>query len=73
MRLFNTGFWKKNNLNINKIIKIVEFMQLGNSTDGTDLKKNIRQLDTRRNESLKVVAPRLAEILKYDESEIIRN
>lgn len=27
MRLFNTGFWKKNNLNINKIIKIVEFMQ----------------------------------------------
>ena len=46
--------------------KIVEFMQLGNSTDGTDLQKNIRQLDTRRNESLKVAAPRLAEILKYD-------
>ena len=27
LRLFNTIFWKTNNLNINKIMKIVEFMQ----------------------------------------------
>ena len=46
--------------------KIIEFMHLGNSTDSADLQKNIRQLDTRRNESLKIVAPELAEILKYD-------
>jgi hypothetical protein len=46
--------------------KIIEFMNLGNSTNGVDLQQNIRQLDSRRNESLKIVAPELAEILKYD-------
>jgi len=50
----------------NDIQKIVEFMNLGTSTDGKDLLKNIQQLDSRRNESLKAVAPELAEILKYE-------
>jgi MoaA/NifB/PqqE/SkfB family radical SAM enzyme len=49
-----------------EIQKIVEFMNLGTSTNGKDLLKNIQQLDSRRHESLKAVAPELAEILKYD-------
>jgi glutamate-1-semialdehyde 2,1-aminomutase len=49
-----------------EIQKIVEFMNLGISTDGKDLIKNIQQLDLRRNESLKTVAPDLAKILNYD-------
>jgi MoaA/NifB/PqqE/SkfB family radical SAM enzyme len=49
-----------------EIQKIVEFMNLGTSTTGKELIKNIRQLDQRRNESLKDVAPELAEVLNYD-------
>jgi MoaA/NifB/PqqE/SkfB family radical SAM enzyme len=49
-----------------EIKKIVEFMNLGTSGNGVDLIKNIRQLDQRRNESLKDIAPELATILKYD-------
>jgi hypothetical protein len=51
-----------------EIEKIVEFMNLGTSTDGKDLIKNIQQLDSRRNESLKLVAPELAKILNYDQT-----
>jgi MoaA/NifB/PqqE/SkfB family radical SAM enzyme len=49
-----------------EIKKIIEFMDLGISTDGTELIKNIQRLDTRRDESLKIVASKLAEILNYD-------
>jgi hypothetical protein len=49
-----------------EIEKIVEFMYLGTSTDGKELIKNIKKLDSRRNESLKAVAPELAKILNYD-------
>jgi MoaA/NifB/PqqE/SkfB family radical SAM enzyme len=49
-----------------EIKKIIEFMDQGASTDGVELIKNIQQLDTRRNESLKTVASELAEILNYD-------
>ena len=49
-----------------EIEKIVEFMYLGTSTDGTDLLENIKRLDRRRKESLRAVAPELANILKYD-------
>ncbi len=48
------------------IEKIIEFMQLGASTSGKELIMNIQQLDIRRNESLKTVAPELATILNYD-------
>jgi len=49
-----------------EIQKIVEFMNLGSSTNGKELIKNIRQLDSRRNESLNTVAPELANIINYD-------
>jgi organic radical activating enzyme len=49
-----------------EIQKIIEFMHIGTSSDGTELLRNIQQLDLRRNESLKTVAPELAEILIYD-------
>jgi hypothetical protein len=48
-----------------EIEKIIEFMHLGTSADGKELIKNIKQLDSRRNESLNTVAPELAEILNY--------
>ncbi len=56
-----------------EIEKIVEFMNLGTSTDGKDLIKNIQQLDSRRNESLKLVAPELTKILNYDQTSTQRN
>ena len=46
--------------------KIIEFMQLGKSNSKQELIMNIQQLDVRRNESLKAVAPELATILNYD-------
>jgi MoaA/NifB/PqqE/SkfB family radical SAM enzyme len=49
-----------------EIQKIVEFMNLGTSIDIKEITTNIDQLDQRRNESLKNVAPELAEILNYD-------
>jgi len=56
-----------------EIQKIVEFMNLGVSTDGKDLIKNIQQLDYRRNELLMSVAPELAKILNYDQTSTQRN
>jgi len=50
-----------------EIQKIIEFMNMGESTDGVELLKNIRQLDQRRDQNLKLVAPELAEILNYDQ------
>jgi hypothetical protein len=49
-----------------EVNKIIEFMNLGESSNSTELIKNIQQLDIRRNESLKTVAPELAKILNYD-------
>jgi MoaA/NifB/PqqE/SkfB family radical SAM enzyme len=49
-----------------EIKKIIEFMNLGQSSDGDEILKNIQQLDIRRNESLKSVSPELAKILNYD-------
>ena len=46
--------------------RIVDFMNLGVSTDGTMLRMKIAELDQRRNESLKAVAPELADILNYE-------
>ena len=48
-----------------EIKKIIEFMNLGQSSDYTEITKNIQQLDTRRGESLSAVCPELAEILNY--------
>jgi MoaA/NifB/PqqE/SkfB family radical SAM enzyme len=49
-----------------EIQKIIEFMHLGNSNNGQDTIRNIRQLDSRRNESLKIVSPELAILLNYE-------
>jgi MoaA/NifB/PqqE/SkfB family radical SAM enzyme len=49
-----------------EIEKIKEFMLSGVSHSGQELIENIRQLDVRRNESLRAVAPKLAEILNYE-------
>jgi MoaA/NifB/PqqE/SkfB family radical SAM enzyme len=46
-----------------EIQKITEFMFMGKSTDGSELLKNIQQLDTRRNQSLKLTQPELWKIL----------
>jgi uncharacterized protein YoaH (UPF0181 family) len=51
-----------------EIEKIVEFMNLGISSDGKELIKNIQQLDIRRNQSLTAVAPELSKILNYDQT-----
>jgi hypothetical protein len=49
-----------------EIKKIVEFMHMGVGKNKDELIKNIQMLDYRRNESLKSVAPELADILKYE-------
>jgi MoaA/NifB/PqqE/SkfB family radical SAM enzyme len=50
-----------------EIEKIVEFMNLGTSADGKQLIKNIQQLDSRRNQSLKTTQPELWTILNQSE------
>jgi MoaA/NifB/PqqE/SkfB family radical SAM enzyme len=45
---------------------VIDFMFSRPGTDEKDLIKNIRTLDQRRSESLRTVAPELAEILNYD-------
>ena len=44
---------------------VVTFMRRGNSTDGTRMRQEIAQLDTRREQNLCQVAPKLAEIIDY--------
>jgi hypothetical protein len=51
---------------LTELKKIIEFMYLGQSHAKENMIKNIQQLDLRRNESLKTVAPELADILNYD-------
>jgi MoaA/NifB/PqqE/SkfB family radical SAM enzyme len=59
-QIFSTEFQQE-------IKNIIEFMNLGTSTrfDTSELKKNIKQLDLRRAESLIQVAPELAKVLNY--------
>jgi len=49
-----------------EIEKIIEFMYLGISSDGTEMLSNIKRLDLRRNESLLTVAPELSKIINYE-------
>jgi sulfatase maturation enzyme AslB (radical SAM superfamily) len=46
--------------------RIVDFMVNGESLDGTDMLAAMKQLDQRRNQSLKEVAPELADIIGYE-------
>lgn len=45
--------------------KVIDFMMQGESSDGTEIRANIRKLDLVRNQDLAAVAPELAKILAY--------
>jgi hypothetical protein len=47
--------------------RIVDFMNNGESTDGSDMLAAITQLDQRRNQSLRAVAPELADLIGYED------
>ena len=44
---------------------IIDFMMRGQSTDGVEMRKQIKKLDQRREQNLAAVAPELAELLDY--------
>jgi hypothetical protein len=46
--------------------RIVDFMNRGASTDGFMLRLKIRDLDRKRQQNLKDVAPEFAQIIDYD-------
>jgi MoaA/NifB/PqqE/SkfB family radical SAM enzyme len=45
--------------------RLIDFMMQGESSDGEEIRANIRKLDLKRNQDLAVVAPELARILDY--------
>jgi hypothetical protein len=45
--------------------RVIDFMMQGQSSDGEEIRANIRKLDLKRNQDLAVVAPELARILDY--------
>jgi pyruvate-formate lyase-activating enzyme len=45
---------------------ILDFMNRGESSDGSDTQRQIRQLDQRRKQDLRKIAPELAQILGYE-------
>lgn len=45
---------------------VIDFMQKGASTDGFMLKMKIQDLDRKRRQNLRTVAPELAELIDYD-------
>ena len=46
--------------------RIIDFMQGGESSDGTAMLAAMQQLDQRRNQSLRDVAPELANLIGYE-------
>jgi hypothetical protein len=62
-RLLNASIpeqWQKD------FVNIVGFMNQGQSTDGQELKKQIKILDQRRNQNLTKVMPELAQAISYE-------
>ena len=49
-----------------EIVRIIDFMIRGESSDGEETRQQIRQLDQRRQQDLKKTAPDLAQILGYE-------
>jgi len=45
---------------------IIDFMNRGESSDGIATRQQVKQLDHRRNQDLRQIAPDLAQILEYD-------
>jgi MoaA/NifB/PqqE/SkfB family radical SAM enzyme len=48
-----------------ELVQIIEFMNNGKSLDGNELREKIQQVDQRRAESLRTVAPELSNIIDY--------
>jgi hypothetical protein len=46
--------------------RIIDFMNLGESSDGEETRQQIRRLDQRRQQDLKKVAIELSQILQYE-------
>ena len=49
----------------NEFMRIIDFMNNGKSTDGSDTLSKIRDFDRKRNQNLATVAPELAELIHY--------
>ena len=49
----------------NEFMQIIDFMNNGKSTDGSETRSKIQDLDRKRNQSLATVAPELAELIHY--------
>jgi hypothetical protein len=49
---------------------IVDFMLLGQSTDGQEMRRQIQKLDRWRDQNLATVAPELAELLDYSKDQL---
>jgi MoaA/NifB/PqqE/SkfB family radical SAM enzyme len=45
--------------------RVIDFMMQGESSDGEEMRENIRKLDVRRNQNLQIVAPELAKVINY--------
>jgi MoaA/NifB/PqqE/SkfB family radical SAM enzyme len=45
--------------------RVIDFMMQGESSDGEEMRENIRKLDVRRGQDLATVAPELARIIAY--------
>ena len=51
-----------------EISQIIDFMMQGQSSDGSSMRDKIAELDNRRNQNLKIVAPELAKIIGYEKT-----
>lgn len=51
---------------VKEIPRIIEFMHNGSSTDGSELRGKIRELDQRRNQDLNQTLPELANSINYE-------
>jgi len=49
-----------------EFVKIIDFMHNGQSSDGSAMLAAMKQLDQRRNQSLRMVAPELADLIGYE-------
>jgi hypothetical protein len=48
-----------------EIVRIIDFMIRGESSDGEEMRQQIQKLDQRRQQDLQKIAPELAQILRY--------
>lgn len=53
---------------VNEFRRIIDFMNCGESSDGSDMLAAMRQLDQRRAQDLSAVMPELAELIGYEQT-----